>query len=71
MSCAPARILGVPGGSLHAGAAADITVIDPEKSFNFSVEESFSKSKNSPFAGWKLQGKAVLTCVAGRITHKD
>ncbi|KJS03097.1 MAG: dihydroorotase [Desulfobulbaceae bacterium BRH_c16a] len=71
MSCAPARILGVPGGSLHAGAAADITVIDPEKGFTFSVEESFSKSKNTPFAGWKLQGKAVLTCVAGRITHRD
>lgn len=71
MSCAPARILGVPGGSLHAGAVADITVIDPEKSFTFSVEESFSKSKNTPFAGWKLQGKAVLTCVAGRITHRD
>ncbi|EKD39072.1 MAG: hypothetical protein ACD_75C00517G0003 [uncultured bacterium] len=71
MSCAPARILGVPGGSLHTGAVADITVIDPEKSFTFSVEESFSKSKNSPFAGWKLQGKAVLTLVAGRITHRD
>jgi dihydroorotase len=71
MSCAPARILGVAGGSLHVGAVADITVIDPEMSFTFSVEESYSKSKNSPFSGWQLQGKAILTLVAGRITHRD
>jgi dihydroorotase len=71
MSCAPARILAVPGGSLHRGAVADITVIDPEKSFVFSVEESFSKSRNSPFVGWKMQGKAVLTLVAGCVTHHD
>ncbi|OGR17009.1 MAG: dihydroorotase [Desulfobacterales bacterium GWB2_56_26] len=71
MSCAPARILGVPGGTLQPGAVADITVIDPEKSFIYSVEESFSKSRNSPFAGWQLQGKAVMTFMAGRITHSD
>lgn len=71
MSCAPARILGVPGGSLHVGAVADITVIDPERRFTFAVEESFSKGKNSPFDGWQLQGKACLTIVGGRITHKE
>ena len=71
MSCAPARILGVPGGTLKAGAAADITVINPEKRFVYSVEKSHSKSRNSPFAGWQLQGKAVMTLVAGRITHRD
>ncbi len=71
MSCAPARILGVPGGSLHIGAVADVTVVDPGKKFTFSVEESRSKGKNSPFDGWELQGKAILTMVAGRITYKD
>ena len=71
MSCAPARILGVPGGTLQTGAVADITVIDPEKNFIYSVEESFSKSRNSPFAGRQLQGKAVMTFMAGRITHSD
>lgn len=71
MSCAPARILGVPGGTLQTGAVADITVIDPEKNFIYAVEESFSKSRNSPFAGWQLQGKAVMTFMAGRITHSD
>jgi len=71
MSCAPARILGVQGGTLQTGAVADITVIDPEKNFIYSVEESCSKSRNSPFAGWQLQGKAVMTFMAGRITHSE
>jgi dihydroorotase len=71
MSCAPAGILGVPGGSLHVGAAADITVVDPEKRFTFSVQKSFSKGKNSPFDGWELQGKAIMSMVEGRITYKD
>jgi dihydroorotase len=71
MSCAPAGILGVPGGSLHVGAAADITVVDPEKRFTFSVQKSFSKGKNSPFDGWELQGKAIMSMVEGRITSKD
>jgi dihydroorotase len=71
MSAAPARILGVPGGSLPIGAVADITVVDPEKRFTFLVEESLSKGKNSPFDGWELQGKAVMSMVAGRITYID
>lgn len=71
MSWAPARILGVQGGTLLAGTVADITVIDPERSFIYTVEDGFSKSRNSPFAGWQLQGKAVMTLMAGRITHSD
>jgi len=71
MSAAPARILGVPGGSLPIGAVADITVVDPERRFTFLVEESFSKGKNSPFDGWKFKGKAVMSMVAGRITYTD
>jgi dihydroorotase len=71
MSCAPAGILGVPGGSLHIGAVADITVVDPEKRFTFSVQKSFSKGKNSPFDGWELQGKAIMSMVGGRITYRD
>ncbi len=71
MSSGPARILGVPGGSLHCGAVADITVIDPEKRFTFTAEKSFSKGKNTPFDGWEMQGKAVLSMVAGKISYKD
>ena len=68
MSCAPARILGVPGGRLAVGDPADITVIDPEKVFVFSAEKSCSKGKNTPFDGWQMRGKAVLTLLGGRIT---
>ena len=71
MSLAPARILGVAGGSLAVGDVADITVIDPEKKFVYSREMIVSRSQNSPFIGWQLQGKAVLTLVAGRITHRE
>jgi dihydroorotase len=71
MSLAPARILGVAGGSLAVGDVADITVIDPEKKFVYSREMIVSRSQNSPFIGWQLQGKAVLTLLAGRITHNE
>ncbi len=67
MSCAPAQILGVPGGCLGVGDVADITVIDPEKKFTFTAETSVSKGKNSPFLGWELQGRAVMTMVAGKV----
>ncbi len=69
MSGAPARILGVSGGSLAQGEVADITVIDPEAQFVFSAETSRSKSRNSPFIGWDLQGKAMLTVVAGTVRY--
>jgi len=71
MSCAPAAILGVVGGSLRIGAVADITVIDPRKRFVFSADKSYSKGRNTPFDGWDLQGKAALTLLAGRVTYQD
>ncbi len=71
MSSAPARILKVEGGTLAAGTVADVTVIDPDKEFVFTKESILSKGKNSPFIDWKLQGKAVLTIMDGRITHNE
>jgi dihydroorotase len=71
MSIAPSRILQVPGGSLAVGSAADITVIDPEKKFVYFRDSVVSKSANSPFIGLQFQGKAVLTFLAGEITHND
>jgi len=53
------------------GVPADITVIDPEKRFVFTEEIIQSKSRNSPFLGWELQGRAVLTIMAGRITWRQ
>ena len=69
LSVNPARILGVAGGSLGIGTEADITVIDPEVKFVLQGQDFYSKSKNSPFIGSKLQGKAVFTLCGGRITH--
>ncbi len=71
LSSNPARILGVQGGSLQIGRVADVTVVDPEREFVFSADEVVSKSKNSPFLGRKLLGKAVLTVLEGKITFKD
>lgn len=69
MSVSPARILGVPGGSLGVGDIADITVIDPNEQFTFTADQSLSKGKNSPFIGWELQGRAAMTLVAGTVQH--
>lgn len=71
LSTNPASILGVPGGNLREGALADITIIDPEKEYTFKKETIVSKSKNSPFIGWKLKGKAVTVFVGGTLVMKD
>jgi len=68
LSVNPARILGVQGGSLAAGQPADVTVIDPELEFDYLEESIVSKSRNSPFIGRSLKGRAVLTMLSGRIT---
>ncbi|RJX20016.1 MAG: dihydroorotase [Desulfobulbus sp.] len=68
LSVNPARILGVPGGTLSPDSSADLTVINPELAFVYTRESVVSKSKNSPFLGWNLQGRAVMTMVAGRQT---
>ncbi|MCI5195245.1 MAG: dihydroorotase [Candidatus Electrothrix sp. AW5] len=71
LSVQPAQILGVEGGTLSVGARADVTVIDPELRFTYTEEQVVSKSRNSPFLGEKLQGRAVYTVMGGRITHRS
>ncbi|MCK4839766.1 MAG: dihydroorotase [Desulfobulbaceae bacterium] len=71
MALNPARILGVEGGDLSLGRRADITVVDPGKSFVYSEDTIVSKSKNSPFIDRQLTGKAVLTMMGGAITHNE
>jgi len=63
---APARLLRLPKGTLSVGAAADVTVFDPDREWVFERGRSASKSANSPFYGWPLRGKAVATIVGGR-----
>jgi dihydroorotase len=67
MSTAPAQIIRCGGGTLSVGAAADVTIIDPNEEWTVHADEFRSKSRNTPFDGWKLKGKAVRTIVGGRI----
>ena len=68
LSGAPARAFGLPGGALVPGGLADVTVFDPAAAWTYDPAQSCSKSRNSPFAGWTLQGRAVYTIVGGRVT---
>ena len=70
MSTLPARILGINRGTLRPGAVADITLIDPAVSWRVDATTFASKSANSPFHGWTLQGRAVATIVAGRVKYR-
>lgn len=64
----PARVMGLAGrGTLTPGSHADVTIFDPRKKWTFHVKDSLSKSKNSPFDGWTMQGKVVATIVGGEI----
>jgi dihydroorotase len=67
----PARLLNLPKGTLGIGADADVTVFDPDAEWVFMPEASASKSKNSPFLGWKFKGKAVATIVGGRTVWSE
>jgi dihydroorotase len=67
----PARIVGLTGrGTLAVGSHADITIFDPAKKWTFRATDSLSKSRNSPFDGWQLQGKVIATIVGGRIVYR-
>ncbi|MGH9458296.1 MAG: dihydroorotase [Thermoanaerobaculia bacterium] len=66
MSCAPARIFGLPGGTLRPGAAGDVTLLDPAGESRFG-ETFVSRSRNSPFAGKSFRGRVVATVVGGAV----
>ena len=67
----PAATLNLPGGTLAPGSPADVTVIRPEYAWTCDPARLRSKSKNTPFGGRSLRGKAVLTVVGGRIVHQE
>lgn len=70
MTINPARILGLKKGTLALGADADITVIDPNVRWTVDPAAMRSKSSNTPFAGWELQGRAEVVVVGGKVKLK-
>ena len=68
---APARLLRLAKGTLRVGADGDVTVFDPDAEWVFTREGTASKSKNNPFHGWPLKGRAVATIVAGKIVWNE
>ena len=69
MSTAPARILGIPAGTLQVGAAADVVLFHPEEGWTVDPEKLHGKSKNTPFKGMTLQGRVKLTFSRGRLVY--
>jgi dihydroorotase len=65
----PARLLGIPKGTLRAGADADVTIIDPNARFAIDPEQFRSKSRNTPFGGWEVRGRAHTVIVAGEVRY--
>jgi dihydroorotase len=71
LSLNPQRIMKVAPWGLFEGSAADITILDLNRQWTFDVQQSRSKSRNSPFHGWSFTGKAIATIVAGNVVYED
>jgi dihydroorotase len=70
MSTAPSAILGLDSGTLKKGASADVVVFDPNMAWTFEREDIRSKSQNTPFLGYPLTGRVLLTIHDGKIVHE-
>jgi dihydroorotase len=68
---APARLLNLKKGTLSVGADADVTLFSPDREWVFEPGQSASKSKNSPFFGWTMKGKAVAAIVGGKVVWSE
>ncbi len=71
MSANPARILNIDKGRLQRGAAADLTVFDPQAEWTVDKNSFRSKSRNTPFHGWQVRGRACYTIVDGSIVYSQ
>lgn len=71
MSTNPARILGLPHGTLRQGYPADITLFDPDAAWTVDEKEFASKSRNTPFSGWKVKGRVISVMVEGKVLMRD
>ena len=72
MSAAPARIVGLKNkGAIVEGYDADITLVDPDKTWVVSEDDIVSKSQNTPFLGRSLKGRTVMTICGGKVTYEE
>lgn len=71
MSYNPAKVLGIPKGTLDEGKIADITIIDPDKEYTIDVNNFESKGKNTPFDGYKVSGEVEYTILNGKIVYSN
>jgi dihydroorotase len=69
LSTNPAKILDRRGGNLAIGAAADVVILDPDRSWTYDPAKGYSKSRNSPWAGQTLTGRAIVTIVGGWLVY--
>jgi dihydroorotase len=66
----PAKLLGLPYGTLGIGKEADITIFHPDHAWIFTQDRVLSKSHNSPFLGWKFKGMVKATIIGGRVVYE-
>jgi dihydroorotase len=71
MSVAPARVFGLPGGTLRPGSVADITIFDPAREWTVDPSRFRTKGRNTPYAGRTLTGRATCTIVGGTIVYES
>lgn len=70
MSCAPARRFKLPGGEIKAGSPADLAVFDTDTEYTIDPAKFASKGRATPFEGWRVKGKCLMTVCAGRTVWK-
>jgi dihydroorotase len=71
LTCNPAKILSKKTGTFKVGYPGNVTIMDLKRSVTVDTRSFLSKSKNSPYDGWKLKGGAIATIVSGRLVMKD
>ncbi len=71
LSLNPQKIMKVRPWGLFEGSDADLTILDLNRTWSFDVNQSRSRSRNSPFHGWQFKGKAVATLVGGKVVYED
>ena len=71
MSTAPARLMGIEGGTLRPGSRADLILFDPDEEWTVDPANFRSKSRNTPFGGWEVTGRVKRTIVGGETRYDE